>query len=115
MTTDQNDLARRVDEVFARATHPTAHPNTLRPSPANPEPAPVGFQRRAGDRLHSARWLVQACCCGHQRAAHLHYRDGTDCSGCDCARFDRAVTWAFVVALLGCCAFWAAFFWMVLR
>lgn len=22
--------------------------------------------------------------CGHEKAAHEHYRDGTDCSLCDC-------------------------------
>ncbi|MEZ5212582.1 hypothetical protein [Gordonia sp. (in: high G+C Gram-positive bacteria)] len=30
------------------------------------------------------------CVCGHDRAAHAHYRDGTDCSLCadgSCPRF----------------------------
>lgn len=31
--------------------------------------------------------LRRPCCCGHEKAAHEHYRRGTDCSGCDCQRF----------------------------
>lgn len=27
------------------------------------------------------------CVCGHPRAAHEHYRSGTDCALCDCPRF----------------------------
>lgn len=102
MTTDQNDLARRVDEIFARAAHPTAIPST-----PSAEPQPVGFQRRTGDRLHSARWLAQPCCCGHQRAAHTHYTASTHCSACRCSRFDRSATWWLFGVLCAGCAFWA--------
>ncbi|PYY54560.1 hypothetical protein DEJ17_14265 [Curtobacterium sp. MCSS17_011] len=28
--------------------------------------------------------------CGHQQAAHEHYRPGTDCALCDCPKFRRA-------------------------
>jgi hypothetical protein len=27
------------------------------------------------------------CRCGHNRQAHLHYRPGSECAACDCARF----------------------------
>jgi hypothetical protein len=30
-----------------------------------------------------------ACTCGHGRQAHEHYRRGSDCALCDCARFRR--------------------------
>lgn len=29
------------------------------------------------------------CGCGHSKQAHTHYRRGTDCAACACARFDR--------------------------
>jgi hypothetical protein len=29
------------------------------------------------------------CRCGHGRTAHQHYRSGTDCALCTCARFSR--------------------------
>jgi hypothetical protein len=39
------------------------------------------------------RWsLVHAaaeCRCGHAADAHRHYRSGTDCALCDCARLLR--------------------------
>lgn len=31
-----------------------------------------------------------ACQCGHIEGAHEHYRRGTDCALCGCARFRRA-------------------------
>jgi hypothetical protein len=31
--------------------------------------------------------LRRACNCGHAKDAHEHYRRGTDCATCDCARF----------------------------
>jgi len=31
------------------------------------------------------------CTCGHSRAAHEHYRQGTDCALCDCPRFRRSL------------------------
>ena len=33
--------------------------------------------------------LSRVCGCGHAKDAHEHYRRGTDCSACDCARFRR--------------------------
>lgn len=29
------------------------------------------------------------CVCGHQQAAHEHYRPGSDCALCDCPRFRK--------------------------
>lgn len=29
----------------------------------------------------------QECACGHATAAHEHYRRGTDCALCECARY----------------------------
>ena len=36
------------------------------------------FRSRRGSR---------ACTCGHEVAAHEHYRRGTDCALCDCMKF----------------------------
>ncbi|TCK21277.1 hypothetical protein [Pseudonocardia endophytica] len=41
------------------------------PSDAPPAPAPV----------------TNPCRCGHDRDVHEHFRRGTDCATCDCARF----------------------------
>jgi hypothetical protein len=35
------------------------------------------------------RDLGKACTCGHGKKAHEHYRRGTDCALCSCARFHR--------------------------
>ena len=32
----------------------------------------------------------QECRCGHSPRAHEHYRRGTDCALCECARFKAA-------------------------
>ena len=32
-----------------------------------------------------------ACGCGHANLAHQHYRKGTDCALCVCARFKESV------------------------
>jgi hypothetical protein len=29
------------------------------------------------------------CTCGHRHEAHQHYRRGSDCGLCDCARYRR--------------------------
>jgi len=34
---------------------------------------------------------ARVCACGHDKAAHTHYRPGQDCALCDCARWRRAV------------------------
>jgi hypothetical protein len=31
----------------------------------------------------------RTCSCGHAKQAHEHYRRGTDCAVCSCARYDR--------------------------
>ncbi len=33
--------------------------------------------------------LEKPCACGHGRAAHQHYRRGSDCSLCACGTFRR--------------------------
>jgi hypothetical protein len=52
-------------------------------------------RRRARERL------LKASCrgCGHARAAHLHYRRGTDCSLCDCVQFRNLRKSRWVVRL----------------
>jgi len=32
---------------------------------------------------------TECCQCGHARAAHEHYRKGTDCAICDASTCDR--------------------------
>jgi hypothetical protein len=32
---------------------------------------------------------MRTCTCGHDEAAHEHYREGTECSLCACAGFTR--------------------------
>lgn len=39
-----------------------------------------------------ARPATVLCRCGHAQIAHLHYRPGTDCAMCECARFRRGRT-----------------------
>jgi hypothetical protein len=31
----------------------------------------------------------RTCSCGHGKPAHQHYRRGTDCAMCSCARYTR--------------------------
>jgi len=42
--------------------------------------------------LLSGIWATRTrvCQCGHDRIGHEHYRSGTDCAVCDCARYRRA-------------------------
>lgn len=44
---------------------------------------------RAGSTPGTAGFLRGAavCRCGHEKAAHEHYRAGSDCAGCACGRF----------------------------
>jgi hypothetical protein len=46
--------------------------------------------------LLSGIWATRtrACRCGHDRIGHEHYRSGTDCAVCDCARYRKAATGA---------------------
>lgn len=32
---------------------------------------------------------AKACRCGHVAGAHEHYRRGTDCAVCECAKYTR--------------------------
>ena len=59
-----------------------------RPSPrpaAPPEPAPEPTPA-------SPESVVKPCRCGHENWAHQHYRRGTDCALCPCAKFRKAAT-----------------------
>jgi hypothetical protein len=40
-------------------------------------------------RLSVATTATATCGCGHAKPAHAHYRRGTDCAFCDCARYRR--------------------------
>ncbi|NEM05962.1 hypothetical protein [Geodermatophilus normandii] len=40
-------------------------------------------------RLSVATTATATCGCGHAKPAHEHYRRGTDCAFCDCARYRR--------------------------
>jgi hypothetical protein len=41
------------------------------------------------DRAVTCPAPVRACRCGHDRRYHAHYRRGSDCSACSCARWRR--------------------------
>jgi hypothetical protein len=49
--------------------------------------ARIPAQRALGDRRPSTAppAVVEPCACGHGRAAHDHYRRGTDCGACGAA------------------------------
>lgn len=49
--------------------------------------APEGDGGRDGGR--SAAAGTRLCTCGHPRAAHEHYRRGSDCALCSCPRYHR--------------------------
>jgi hypothetical protein len=36
-----------------------------------------------------ARAVRMHCRCGHSKVAHMHYRPGSDCSGCECPAYRR--------------------------
>jgi hypothetical protein len=40
-------------------------------------------------RPQTAAEAAMACRCGHVRGTHEHYRRGSDCAVCDCARYRR--------------------------
>ncbi|WP_211770117.1 hypothetical protein [Kutzneria sp. CA-103260] len=44
--------------------------------------------------------MATTCECGHARAAHEHYRPGSDCALCDCPRFRDSDAPAGLVARL---------------
>lgn len=59
-------------------------------------PRPEGQPSAAGhspDAVHvpaAARATAgRTCSCGHAKLAHEHYRRGTDCAICSCARYSR--------------------------
>lgn len=66
--------------VAAPAVDPTVDTG---PMPAVPGPAPTATPpaERPGTPM------THPCRCGHDRDAHEHFRRGTDCASCDCARF----------------------------
>lgn len=44
---------------------------------------------------------MSAChACSHAKSAHEHYRAGTDCSECDCARFRKTFLPSFRLPLV---------------
>ena len=48
-----------------------------------------------------ARFAQSACGCGHNRAAHEHFRRGSDCGACGsrlCANFHAATPYPLVLA-----------------
>jgi hypothetical protein len=54
--------------------------------------APVAEIKLATQRDKREERAVAAsttCRCGHDKSAHEHYRKGTECSVCECARFRR--------------------------
>ncbi len=54
---------------------------------APPVESPV--QRRPAVSLAPLGYVVASCDCGHGKHAHEHYRRGSDCAFCDCARYHR--------------------------
>ncbi|MBT2501644.1 hypothetical protein [Curtobacterium sp. ISL-83] len=36
-----------------------------------------------------AQTETATCVCGHEQAAHEHYRPGSDCALCDCPKYRR--------------------------
>ncbi|MGY1856588.1 hypothetical protein [Modestobacter sp. SYSU DS0290] len=66
--------------------------------PPLPEPAPrrrSPARRRLAavdDRANGVPVDGTTCAaCGHGKVAHEHYRRGTDCALCDCARYSRSL------------------------
>jgi hypothetical protein len=71
--------------------HPTRHPVTrddraFEPDGVPSPPVPVSPVARVAPSAGGP-----TCGCGHGRQAHQHYRRGTDCSLCDCARYGRSL------------------------
>jgi hypothetical protein len=61
---------------------------------AEPLPSdPASGARPAGPGLPARRQgkgdTGRSCRCGHGKRAHEHYRAGSDCALCDCAKFRR--------------------------
>ncbi len=60
----------------------------------------IPHQRTASDQIADPA-DVQTCRCGHGADAHQHFRSGSDCSGCGCARYRSTVgRAAMLVAVL---------------
>jgi hypothetical protein len=57
----------------ARAAARRAAASTPAPVGATPSPAAMG----------------KPCSCGHGKRAHEHYRRGSDCAMCSCAKYSR--------------------------
>ena len=54
---------------------------------------PPGPGTEFGAVLPSEQTVVSVdtatCVCGHEQAAHEHYRPGSDCALCDCPKYRR--------------------------
>jgi hypothetical protein len=73
-------------------------PDTDRPDTDRPDTDRPAIPRTSGrpepaldrDRPELSARAQRPCRCGHQREAHRHYRNGTDCGTCGCERFSAA-------------------------
>ncbi len=54
---------------------------------AVPVESPV--RERSAVRPAAPGLVAASCGCGHGKRAHEHYRRGSDCAFCDCARYRR--------------------------
>ena len=54
---------------------------------AAPGTAPAGIDTTTTPPVQAP--ATNPCRCGHDRDAHEHFRRGTDCAGCGCARFRK--------------------------
>jgi hypothetical protein len=49
---------------------------------------------------HDTTARTATCRCGHDATLHEHFRGGSDCASCDCARFHRtSLASALITAL----------------
>jgi hypothetical protein len=61
----------------------------LQPDPEAPAPARTFQPVAVPPALPAQATSGRTCSCGHGKQAHEHYRRGTDCAVCSCARYDR--------------------------
>jgi hypothetical protein len=65
----------------------------VQPLGSAPAPLPTPRQsarlRPVDDTTHTLAVSGRSCSCGHGKQAHEHYRRGTDCALCTCARYRR--------------------------
>lgn len=65
------------------AADPTVDTGPMPPVP----PAPAGAAPVVSPPVQAP--VTHPCRCGHDRDAHEHFRRGTDCAACGCARFRK--------------------------